>query len=108
MIWSFIINVIAVLISCYLLSGVQVTSVFAAAQVAIILAILNTFIKPVIKILTLPINMMTFGLFSIVINAGMVYITDYLLQGFQVAGIVNIFLFALVLWAVNAVLGIFK
>ena len=54
--------------------------------ISIILAVTNIFIKPIIKILTLPIELVTLGLFGIVINAGMLYLTAYLISDFSIRG----------------------
>ncbi|HVY67311.1 MAG TPA: phage holin family protein, partial [Patescibacteria group bacterium] len=69
----FIINwllaTIAVILAAYLLPGVQVSGWLAALAVAVVLGLINAFIRPVLVLLTLPINILTLGLFTIVINA---------------------------------------
>lgn len=52
----------------------------------LVLGVINMLVKPVIKILSLPINMLTLGLFNIVINAGMLWIVDLVIKGFEVNG----------------------
>lgn len=65
---------------------IEVTSVQAALAAALVLALVNVFIRPVVMLLTLPLNFMTLGLFTLVINALMLYITAYWVGGFALAG----------------------
>jgi putative membrane protein len=66
-----------------------------AVKVALVLTVLNTFIKPIIKIFALPITCITLGLFSLVISAAMVVLTDNILDGFQVGGWLAALIFSL-------------
>lgn len=95
---------IAVLISAYVIPGVQVDGLFAAVVAAIILALVNAFIRPVIGLLTLPVNVMTLGLFSFVITALMVMLTAMIVPGFEVDGFLAALLFGVVLSLVNGLL----
>jgi len=94
---NLVLSGIAVLISAYVLPGVVVDGFLAAIVVAVILSVVNTFIKPLIMLLTLPINILTLGLFSLVINALMVMLVDVVVPGFQVAGILWALIFSIVL-----------
>lgn len=96
---------LAVLVAANLVPGVTVDSFITAAIVAVVLGILNTFIKPVLTILTLPITIFTLGLFALVINVLMVYFTDYLITGFSVSGFISALLFSLALSLVSAFLN---
>jgi putative membrane protein len=75
---------IAVFVASYILPGVQVDSFVTALIVAIVLGVINAFIKPILMILTLPITLVTLGLFTFVINALLVLLTDYVVPGFSV------------------------
>ncbi len=97
-----IISAIAIGITAYVLPGVEVTIV-GALVLAVVLAIINIFIKPVIFVLTLPITIVTIGLFSLVINALMILLADYIVPGFAVAGFWSAFFFAIILSLVNIV-----
>jgi len=68
-----------------LFSGIAVNSYLSALLVVIVLSLVNTFVKPVLQLLTLPITVVTFGLFLLVINGGMILLVDWLLSGFDVA-----------------------
>jgi putative membrane protein len=91
---------IAILIAAYVVPGVTINPV-GAIIAAVVLGALNLFIRPIIIILTLPINILTLGLFSLVINALLVWLATFLVPGFMVAGFWSAFLFALALSIIN-------
>jgi putative membrane protein len=99
-----LISAIAVFVSAYVLPGVHVDSFVTAVIVAVVLGVLNTFLKPVLVILTLPVNILSLGLFTIVINMAILYLATYLVPGFKFDGLMWAFLFSLVLWLVNGFL----
>ena len=76
----------AILLASYLLSGIQVSGFFAALGAAAMLGILNAFFRPIALIITLPINIVTFGLFTFVINALMLKMASGVISGFNVHG----------------------
>jgi putative membrane protein len=96
-------NALAILIAAYLLPGVVVNGVFAAIVLAIVLGLINVFIKPLFLILTLPLNILTLGLFTLVINALMILLASKILEGFSVAGFWTALWFGIVLWALNMI-----
>lgn len=100
---NFISRVIAVMLSAYLLPGIVVNGFLNILIVSLVIGILNTLVKPVLFIITLPINVLTLGLFNIVINTVIILLADYLLPGFNVANYASAFLLVLVLWIVDAV-----
>lgn len=104
MIYSLLINSIAVFIAAYILDGVQVKNFFTAILVAIVLAIINTFIRPIIIFLTLPVTILTLGLFILVINALILMAIDYFLEGFQVRNFWWAVLLSIVLSLINGLL----
>jgi len=81
-----ILNALALLIVAYLLPGIQVASFGTALIAALVLGLLNTLIKPLLVLLTLPITIVTLGLFLIVINALLFWFAGSILRGFQVQG----------------------
>jgi len=83
------------------LVGVRVDSYLDAVLVALALALVNFFLRPILVLLTLPITVITLGLFLIVLNGIMVLIVDALLSGFEVAGLAYAILFALVMGLIN-------
>jgi putative membrane protein len=105
---QFILNLLlsglAVFVSGRLLPGVVIDSFGTSLVVALILSLVNAIIKPVLVILTLPINIMTLGLFSLVINAVMILLVDGMVAGFSVEGFWTALLFSLVLSVISTVL----
>lgn len=98
---NLLLSALAVIISAYVLPGVTVDGFFTAIVVAILLSVVNTFIKPLIVLLTLPINIMTLGLFSLIINALMVMLVTAIVPGFKVDGILWAIVFGIVLSVVS-------
>ncbi|MGX7051809.1 phage holin family protein [Leuconostoc palmae] len=91
-------------ISALFPEGFRVMNWLTALGAALLLSILNTIIKPIILILTLPLTIVTFGLFTIVINAMMLEMTASLIGGFDFAGFGWAILTAIVLSIVNSIL----
>lgn len=106
-IFQWFISAVAILIAAYLVPGVVVT-LGGALVAAVVLGALNLFIRPILLFLTLPITILTLGLFSLVINALLVMLVSYLVPGFLVVGFWNAFLFALVLSIINWVFSVWK
>ena len=77
---------IAILVTSYLLDGIHSTGIFSALFAAAILGILNAFIRPILLIVTLPINLLTLGLFTFIINALLLNFVSFLIPGFEVYG----------------------
>ena len=92
---------LAIIIAAYILPGVTVSGFLAAFVTALVLGFINTFIKPIIVILTLPINILTLGLFYLVINTLLIMLASAIVPGFAVASFWWAALFGIVLWAVN-------
>jgi len=101
---------IAILIAAYLLPGVTVKGFVAALVTALVLGLINTFIRPILLILTLPINILTLGLFTFVINALLIMLTTAVVPGFDVRNFWWALLFSFVLslikWALNAIVPV--
>ena len=81
-----IVLTISILVTPYFIDGISVNGFFSAVFTAAILGVLNAFFRPVLLILTLPINILTMGLFTFVINAVLLLMASGLVSGFQVAG----------------------
>jgi len=94
----------AVIVLAKLLAGISVENYLTAVIVALILAFLRAFVKPILVFLTLPITVITFGLFLLIINAFIVMIADYLIPGFAVASIWWALLFSLLLTVFETIL----
>lgn len=105
MILTLLLNAIGIFIIGYLLKGVQIQSFVTALGVAILLALVNTFVKPILVFLTFPITIITFGLFILVINALMLMMVDALVDGMKIKHFGWALLFSLLLSILN--LGFF-
>ncbi len=106
MIKHWIISTLAILIAAYLLPSVDVT-LLGAIVFAIVFAIINLFIKPVINLVALPINILTLGIFSLVINALLILLSARFIEGFSVGGFWSAFFFGILLSLINIVFGVF-
>jgi len=101
-----IVNALALLAVSYLMPSVQVTSFGAALAAALVLGLVNAFVRPILVILTLPVTVLTLGLFIFVLNGLLFLGVANLLEGFYVAGfwpaIFGAILFSLVSWLLSA------
>ena len=99
-----IVTALAIGIAAYLIPGIEVTLV-GALVLAVVLGIINMFLKPIINLLTLPLNVVTLGLFSLVVNALLIMLAGSLVPGFMVAGFWPAFFFAIVVALVSGLFG---
>lgn len=79
------------------LPGITVDSFVAAMLASIILAVVNTIVRPIVTLLTLPLTLLTLGLFLLVINVAMIALAAFLTPGFRVDGFLTILIFGLLL-----------
>ena len=105
---NFLLSGLAVMIAAYLLPGVHVGGFLIALAVAIVLALINTFIRPILIILTLPLNVLTLGLFTFILNALLIMLTSAIVPGFTVDSFWWALLFSLLLALVNYAIGKLK
>lgn len=100
---NWLLSALAILVVSQYVPGFKVNTFATALIVALVLGILNAFIKPIIIIFTLPINILTLGLFTFVINAALLLLTARLVTGFQITGLVPALIAALILWLINII-----
>lgn len=93
--FKIVLTALAVLGVAYFVPGVFVESFYVALIVAVVLAVLNLIVKPIILLLTLPINIITLGLFTLVINAGLFGLAAYFVDGFTIDRFIDAFIGAL-------------
>lgn len=99
---GWLISALVILSGSYLFpDGIQIDNFTTALVTALVLGIINAFLKPILLILTLPINLLTLGLFTLVINAGLIMLTSSLVPGFHIASFWWALLFSLFLSFVN-------
>ncbi len=104
---NLIINTIAVYTSAFIVPGVH-TDLATALLASIVLGVLNTFLKPVLVLLTLPISIITLGLFTLVINTCMVLLAALLIPSFRIDSFLSALLFSIVLSLVSSFLNLIK
>lgn len=100
-VFSLFVQGFAVVVAAYVLPGVYVVSFLSAIVAGFILSVVNRLIKPVLLILTLPLNVLTLGLFTFVVNGLMVLLVSSLVPGFTVNGLFNAIIFSIVLTVVS-------
>ncbi len=99
-----LVNGLAVLITSYLLPGVTVSGMLGAVIVAAVLALLDAILKPIMIVLTLPVTVLSLGLFLLVINALVILLASRLVPGFRVDGFWWALLFSIILAIVSSLL----
>ena len=103
---KFILFAVAVYLAAYFVPGIAVVGIKGALITSVVLGLLNTFVKPFVKILTFPVNMLTLGLFTIVINALMVMLCEmFVPESLVVTGFVPALIYVVVLVVVSWVLN---
>lgn len=99
---NWLLSALAIVLSAYLLPGVRVSDFGTALIAAIVLGIVNAVIRPLLLLLTLPINILTLGLFTLVINALLILLVANIVPGFQVDGLVWALIFGVILSIINS------
>lgn len=95
----------SIMVTSYLVDGIRVADISSAFLAAAVLGILNLFLRPVAIILTLPVNILSLGLFTFAINALMLMITSKTIPGFEVKGfwaaVIGSFIISIISWFIN-------
>lgn len=108
-----ILQVFAGILSLWLadrfVSGVEFTGELQYLFLAgLFLGLINFFIKPILKLITLPLRILTLGLFSLVINIAMVWIVDIFFPELIISGIIPLLQTTIIVWAVSLILGLYN
>jgi putative membrane protein len=105
---TWLINALALFALPYLMSSVTVTNFGAAIIAALVLGLVNTLIRPVLVLLTLPVTVISLGLFILVINALLFWLVTHLINGIAVTGFLSAFiasiLYSIISWALSTLL----
>ena len=104
---NWVVSALSLYILSFLFSGIVFDNFAAALITSIILGLVNAIIKPILIVLTLPINILTLGLFSLVINACMLLLASDFSSGFYVDSFATAFFASIVLSVINAILSSF-
>ena len=101
-----LINAVALIAVAYLMPGIAVSSFGAALVAALVLGLVNALVRPVLVLLTLPVTILTLGLFIFVLNGLLFWMVGSWLQGFEVAGfwpaVFGAIVFSIISWALSA------
>jgi putative membrane protein len=105
---TWLINAAALMALPYLMNSVTVTNIGSALVAALVLGLVNTLIRPVLVVLTLPVTLLSLGLFILVINALLFWLVSHLVAGFHVTGFGSAFLaailYSVISWALSTLL----
>lgn len=88
---------LALIFTAWVIPGIEVSSFLSAMFACVIIALINTFVKPVLQLVTLPINFLTVGLFSFVLNALLLILAGWITPGLEVEGFLSALLGSIVL-----------
>jgi putative membrane protein len=102
-----IILVIAIYVGAYIIPGIQIDSAPTLFVVAIVLGVLNAFVKPILVLLTLPLTIVTLGIFLLILNGAIVLLVGSLVPGFHVYSFLSAILFSIVVSLVSSLLSRF-
>jgi putative membrane protein len=105
LLFSWIVNAVAVALAAWLLGGVSTSGVAAAAFAGLVLGLVNAYIKPVLTLLGIPFIIITLGIGLFLINMAMVALTAWIVPGFAVGGFWAAAKATVVIWLVNALLS---
>ncbi len=105
LLFSLLLNTLALLATAYLVPGFKIANFQTAILAAIVLGVINTFIKPILTLITLPLTLVTFGLFSFVVNAIVLFMVSAFVKGFNIDGWLPAILGAIVLSVVSSILS---
>lgn len=96
-----LIYALVIMLLPYVIPGISVKNFYSALIAALILGLVNAVIRPLVILLTLPVNILTLGLFTLVINALMLWFVATIVKGFDIKNFAAAFLGALILWVIS-------
>ncbi len=102
-----VVNALALLVAAWILKGIVVNSYLSLFVAAFVIGLLNAFLRPVVLLLTLPLNILTLGLFTLVVNGIMILLAGDVVRGFEVHGFFSAVFAALIMGLVSFILNLF-
>jgi putative membrane protein len=106
LLWSFVANALALIVCCTVLSGVTNASAGDLVEAAVVFGLLNTFVKPLLKLITLPLAVITLRLIWFVVAMAILKLTAIIINGFDIHGFLTLVWATLIVWVVNLVLDL--
>ncbi len=104
---KWLINSIALGVSVMIVKGLHVEGIFSLIAASLVIGLLNAFIRPFLIILTLPINILTLGLFTLIINALLFYLASYIVKGFVVESFFSALAGSIIMSIIGLILNAF-
>ena len=104
MIWAWLLNSVAVFATAKVLPGVEIKNFWSAIVFAALLAIVNTFLTPILQFIALPVTVLTLGLFALVINTFMIMLVDAMVEGFKIKNFWWSLIFGIVMSLISGIL----
>src|SRR4030042_2981092 len=95
------INVFALFVVAYLVPGFVLSGLWPAIVAAIVIGVVNTFIRPILQIIALPISLITFGISAFLINVALLYMVSFIVPGFRIANFLTALIASIVLALVS-------
>ena len=108
MVIKFLITTLVVFGAAYYMPGINMHGIATALLVAALWGIASVTIKPVLNLVSLPVQILTLGLFGIVINIGILFLIDYFVPGFHIANIASAIVLVLLISIVNIIVNLFE
>jgi len=105
-IFHWLVSTFVIAITAYILPSAQISSFGVAVLAALVLGLVNAFIRPFLVLITLPINVVTLGLFTLVINALMIMLTSAIVPGFRIDGFWSALVFGIVMAVVGYIVSL--
>jgi putative membrane protein len=99
-----LITSLAIIITAYFFPGVRIADFWTAITVAVAMGIVNTIIKPIVLFFTLPLNILTLGLFTFVVNGALIMLIAFFIPGFQIEGFFTAVIFSILVMIINWIL----
>ena len=107
LIWRLAINVFALFVVAYLVPGFILADIWSAVVAAIVIGVVNTFIRPIVQLLALPISILTFGIFAFLINVLLLWGVSFVVPGFEIrnftAALIASLALALISWFLHKI-----
>lgn len=98
---------LGIILVAYLIPGIEVSGLYAALVTVLILGLINVFIRPLLVLLTLPVNILSLGLFTFIINALLLWFASTIVRGFEVSGLGAALWAVIVLWLISWATNLF-
>ena len=105
MLRNLVISTLSIFAVSYILPGIELDSLITALILTVVMAVLNVTLKPLLILITIPLTLITFGLFLLVVNVLVLYAAEYLIDGFTIAGFWWALAFSLLVSMVSSILS---